>query len=62
MLGELSQVARAEQADLLVYLLEMAYTESNDLLSGKVQPQLNQVKRHEPGRVPMKPAGKIKFE
>ena len=34
MLAELSQVARAERADLLAYLLEMAFTEAADLLSG----------------------------
>eukprot|EP01035_Chromulina_nebulosa_P001461 gene1461-1950_t len=34
MLGQLTQVARAERADLLVYLLEMAFTEAGDILSG----------------------------
>ncbi|MDH6268983.1 hypothetical protein M2360_004403 [Rhizobium sp. SG_E_25_P2] len=32
MLAELSQVARAERADLLVYLIEMAFTEAGDML------------------------------
>jgi hypothetical protein len=35
MLAELSQVARTERADLLVYLIEMAFTEAGDLLESR---------------------------
>lgn len=35
MLAELSQVARAERADLLVYLIEMAFTEAGELLEAR---------------------------
>ncbi|MBZ5759986.1 MULTISPECIES: hypothetical protein [Rhizobium] len=34
MLGELRQVAERERADLLCYLLEMAYVEAGDLQAG----------------------------
>lgn len=35
MLGELRQVAEKEGADLLCYLLEMAYVEAGDLQAGR---------------------------
>lgn len=35
MLGELRQVARREGADMLTYLIEMAYVEAGDLQSGR---------------------------
>ena len=35
MLAELSQVARAERADLLVYLIEMAFTEAGEILDAR---------------------------
>lgn len=34
MLGELGAVARDENADMLCYLIEMAYIEAGDVLSG----------------------------
>lgn len=37
MLGELRNIADAEQADMLCYLIEMAYIEASDILS-KVRP------------------------
>lgn len=46
MLGELSQVARAERADLLAYLLEMAFTEAADLLSGSVPVGSRKINRY----------------
>lgn len=57
MLAELAHVARRERADLLAYLLEMAFTEASDLLterSGAVKGD-----RDQPARMPVKPAGKI---
>lgn len=53
MLAELSQVARAEHAELLVYLLEMAFTEAGDILTGKSSSMSHQVKRNETGRMSM---------
>ncbi len=35
MLGELGIVARSENADMLCYLIEMAYLEAGDVLAGK---------------------------
>ncbi len=35
MLGELRQVAFAEGADMLCYLIEMAYVEAGDIQSGR---------------------------
>ena len=35
MLGELHQVARNEGADMLCYLIEMAYVEAGDVHSGR---------------------------
>ena len=37
MLGELRLVARGEGADLLCYLIEMAYVEAGDLQTGRSQ-------------------------
>jgi len=34
MLGELGSVARSENADMLCYLIEMAYLEAGDILAG----------------------------
>lgn len=34
MLGELGGVARNERADMLCYLIEMAYLEAGDVLAG----------------------------
>src|SRR6478735_7483583 len=35
MLGELRQVARGEGADMLCYLIEMAYVEAGDVQAGR---------------------------
>ncbi len=35
MLGELHQVARKERADMLCYLIEMAYVEAGDVQAGR---------------------------
>ncbi|MCX8998897.1 hypothetical protein NOF55_17440 [Rhizobiaceae bacterium BDR2-2] len=35
MLGELRQVARGEGADMLCYLIEMAYVEAGDIQTGR---------------------------
>jgi hypothetical protein len=59
MLAELAQVARAEHADLLAYLLEMAFTEAADLMSGVAPSTSTHVNGHLPTRMPVKPAGKI---
>ena len=57
MLAELAQVARNERADLLAYLLEMAFTEATDLLNGNSQ-SIKINRDHAPGMA-VKPAGKI---
>lgn len=55
MLAELAHVARNERADLLAYLLEMAFTEASDLLtSSSVKGE-----RDPASRMAVKPAGKV---
>jgi hypothetical protein len=60
MLGELRTVANNEGADMLRYLIEMAYVEAGDILAG-LRPL--SVRGHgEPAiGMPFKSAGKIKF-
>lgn len=57
MLAELANVARKEHADLLVYLLEMAYTEASDLLVARSEAE--RVQGHHAARMAVKPTGKI---
>jgi hypothetical protein len=57
MLAEMANVARRERADLLVYLLEMAYTEASDLLMA--QSDGDRVQGHHAARMAVKPTGKI---
>jgi hypothetical protein len=57
MLAELAQVARNERADLLAYLLEMAFTEASDLLTS--QSNIGKVHGNHSPRMAMKPAGKV---
>ena len=57
MLAQLAQVARKERADLLAYLLEMAFAEATDLLgnrSGSVKGERDQA-----ARMAVKPTRKI---
>lgn len=35
MLGQLREMAQAERADMLAYLIEMAYLEASDILRGE---------------------------
>jgi len=35
MLGQLRTMAEAERADMLVYLIEMAYLEASDIMRGE---------------------------
>lgn len=60
MLGELRTVANNEGADMLRYLIEMAYVEAGDIQSG-LRPFSVRRDGDAAGDVPMKPAGKIKF-
>lgn len=39
MLAQLRTMANSERCDMLAYLIEMAYLEADDLVSGKKQPQ-----------------------
>lgn len=61
MLGELRGVADEKGADMLCYLLEMAYVETGDLLSGRRALSAKGIKRNEATGVAMKPPGKIKL-
>ena len=56
MLAELAQVARRERADMLAYLLEMAFTEATDLLN---RPSGLKGERDQTTRMAVKPAGKV---
>lgn len=51
MLGELRMVARNEGAEMLCYLIEMAYVEAGDLQNGRRALSLRQGERHKPTRV-----------
>ena len=57
LLPELAELARKEKAEMLVFLLEMAFTEATDLLSGRSDSI--KVDRNHTARVTMKPSGKI---
>jgi hypothetical protein len=57
MLAELAHVARTERADLLAYLLEMAFTEASDLLSDRSEGVKRE--RDQPTRMAIKPTGKV---
>ncbi len=61
MLGELRGVADEKGADMLCYLLEMAYVEAGDLMSGRRALSPKGLKRNEAAGVAVKPAGKIKL-
>lgn len=61
MLGELRGVADEKGADMLCYLLEMAYVEAGDLISGRRALSVKGIQGHETAGVPLKPAGKIKL-
>lgn len=61
MLGELRGVASNEGADMLCYLIEMAFVEAGDVLSGKRQVSFANAERHKSAGMPMKPSGKIQF-
>jgi hypothetical protein len=57
MLPELAELARKEKAEMLVFLLEMAFTEATDLLSGRSD-SIKVDRNHATGMA-MKPSGKI---
>lgn len=48
MLGELRQVARNEGADMLCYLIEMAYVEAGDIQAGRRGTSFSQGQRNKP--------------
>ncbi|WP_411035362.1 hypothetical protein [Shinella sp. BYT-45] len=60
MLGELRTVVHNEGADMLQYLIEMAYMEAGDILSG-LRPLSVRGQRDPATGMPLKPAGKVKF-
>ncbi|WP_082477379.1 hypothetical protein [Rhizobium sp. Leaf371] len=61
MLGELRGVADEKGADMLCYLLEMAYVEAGDLMSGRRALSVKKVEGNAAAGVPVQPAGKIKL-
>ncbi|MCV9997395.1 hypothetical protein OE766_03965 [Pararhizobium sp. YC-54] len=61
MLGELRGVAAHEGADMLRYLIEMAFVEAGDILSGKRQLSFPNAEGNKAARMPVKPSGKIQF-
>ena len=61
MLGELRGVAANEGADMLCYLIEMAFVEAGDILSGKRQLSLSHVEGHKSAGMPVKPSGKVQL-
>ena len=61
MLAELRGVAAQEGADMLRYLIEMAFVEAGDILSGKRQLSFSDAEGNKTARMPVKPSGKIQF-
>ncbi|OJG00280.1 hypothetical protein AX760_11035 [Pararhizobium antarcticum] len=61
MLGELRGVASNEGADMLCYLIEMAFVEAGDIQEGKRQLSIQQAERNKPAGMPVKPPGEIQF-
>ncbi|MBP1850588.1 hypothetical protein [Rhizobium halophytocola] len=53
MLGELRQVAEREHADMLCYLIEMAYVEAGDVQSGKRALSFRHEDGDQPSRMPI---------
>lgn len=53
MLGELRLVAQGEGADMLCYLIEMAYVEAGDVQTGRRELSLRQQDRDKPARMPV---------
>jgi hypothetical protein len=62
MLGELHQVAYREGADMLCYLIEMAYVEAGDVQAGRRPRSVRHGERDKPAGVTVQTAGKVKFE
>ena len=60
MLGELRNVAHNEGADMLRYLIEMAYVEAGDIVSG-FRPLSIRNDRDAAAGMALKSAGKVKF-
>lgn len=61
MLGELRGVASQEGADMLCYLIEMAFVEAGDILSGTRHLSFSDGEGNKAAGMPMKPSGKIQF-
>lgn len=61
MLGELRGVASNEGAEMLCYLIEMAFVEAGDILSGKRLLSFANAQGNQAAGMPVKPSGKIKF-
>jgi hypothetical protein len=45
MLGQLRTMAEAERCDMLTYLIEMAYVEASDIISGERPARVQQDRR-----------------
>ena len=61
MLGELRGVASNEGAEMLCYLIEMAFAEAGDILTGKRQLSFANTEGNKTAGMPVKPSGKIQF-
>jgi hypothetical protein len=62
MLCELRQVASGEGADMLCYLIEMAYVEAGDIQSGRRPSSFIRRDGNKPAGMTMEPPRKIQFE
>jgi hypothetical protein len=61
MLGELRGVAASRGADMLCYLLEMAYVEAGDIMSGRRALSIGIAEGDHSAGMAVKPAGKIQL-
>ncbi len=62
MLGELRQVALSEGADMLCYLIEMAYVEAGDVQAGLRPRSVLHRNRHKATGMAVQPASEIQFQ
>lgn len=62
MLGELRQVANNEGADMLCYLIEMAFVEAGDVLGGRRGLSIRHQQRNQSAGMAVQPSGDIEFQ
>lgn len=62
MLGELRQVANNEGAEMLCYLIEMAFVEAGDVQTGRRALSVRHQERNKSAGMAVQPPGDIEFQ